>query len=70
MSTSGWTLQVTQTVTYTSHGTTATVTFDGVNIVVGCTITGVPNPSPPTTGLTFTLYEPTLAIDLNSIPFT
>jgi hypothetical protein len=37
---------------------------------VGCTITAVADPSPPTTGLTFTLYEPTLAIDLNSIPFT
>ena len=70
MSTSGWTLQVTQTITYSSHGTTVDVIFDGVTITVGCTITGVPNPSPPTTGLTFTLYEPTLAIDLNSIPFT
>ena len=41
-----------------------------MTITVGCTITGVSNPSPPTTGLTYTLYEPTLAIDLNSIPFT
>ena len=70
MSTTGWTLQVTQTVTYDSHGTSVDIVFDGVTITVGCTITGVPNPSPPTTGLTFTLYEPTLAIDLNSIPFT
>lgn len=70
MSVSGWTLQVTQTVSYTNFGTTDTITFDGVTITVGCTITGVPNPSPPTEGLTYTLYEPTLAIDLTSIPFT
>ena len=70
MSATGWTLQVTQTISYTSFGTTVDVVFDGVTITVGCTITAIADPSPPTTGLTFTLYEPTLPIDLNSILFT
>ena len=65
-----WTIRVTQTVTYASRGTTSTIVFDAVTITVGCTITNVPNPSPPTTGLTYSLYEPTLVIDLTSIPFT
>ena len=65
-----WIIEVTQTVTYTNFGTTATIVFDGIQIVVGCTITDVPNPSAPTTGLTYTLYDPSLAIDLVTIPFT
>lgn len=51
------TISVVQTITYTNFGTTATVTFDGVQVVVGCTITSVPNPTPPSTGLTYTLYD-------------
>lgn len=30
----------------------------------------MPNPSPPTTGLTYTLYETPLSLDLTTIPWT
>jgi hypothetical protein len=65
-----WSLDIVQTITYTSHGTTVTIPFTGVEITVGCTITSVPNPSPPTTGLSYTLYDPTLTIDVSGIPWT
>jgi len=65
-----WTIRVTQTVAYTSNGTTANIVFDAVTITIGCTITSIPNPSPPTTGLTYVLYDPSLSIDLTTIPFT
>ena len=67
------TISVVQTITYTNFGTSTTITFDGVTITVGCTIASVPNPSPPTSanyGLTYTLYDSQLAIDLTNIPFT
>ena len=65
-----WTIQATQVITYASFGTTKTIVFDAVQVTVGCTITSVPNPSPPTTGLTYILYDPQLVIDLTTIPFT
>ena len=60
-----WVLQITQT---TASGEDRT--FDGVTIEVGCTITDVPSPSPPTSEshqLTFTLYSTTLFIDVSDI---
>ena len=65
-----WTIYVTQTISYTSHGTTTTVEFDAVELTIGCTITAIADPSPPTSGLTYTLYEPTHTIDVSTIPFT
>ena len=61
-------------ITYTNHGGgTHTQTFDGVTIYTGCTIVDVPNPtnpSEPDYTLTYTLYEPTLTIDLTNIAWT
>jgi len=52
-----WTIKVTQTITYAAFGTPKTVVFDAVKVTVGCTISTIPNPSPPTTGLTYNLYD-------------
>lgn len=61
---------MTQTITYDSFGTSLDLTFTGVTLTIGCTIVDVPNPSPPTTGLTYTLYDPSLVIDVSGIPWT
>jgi len=70
-----WTISVVQTVTYTNHGGgTETATFTGSVITVGCTIVDIPNPTDPSEddgwALTYTLYEPTLTIDLSTIAWT
>ena len=65
-----WTIQATQTATYSSFGTKAVKTFDAMTITVSCTITSVPNPTPPNSGLTYNLYDTMLTIDLSSIKFT
>jgi hypothetical protein len=67
------TISVVQTITYTNFGTSTTITHDAVAITVGCTIASIPNPTPPdsnTHGLTYTLYDSQLSIDLTNIPFT
>jgi hypothetical protein len=40
--------------------------FDSLRIDVSCTITSIDTVAPPTTGLTYTLYDTTLPIDLSS----
>ena len=58
------------TVTYTSHGTTKVMTYDGFTVTVGCTIASVPNPTAPSTGLEYFIYDSMLVIPLSAIPFT
>lgn len=56
-----YTLRITQTPTYG-----AVETYDMLQIVITCTIASINNVAAPTTGLTYILYEQTLAIDLSS----
>ena len=66
-----WTVTVAATITYSSFSTTTYVAnYAAYDITVGCTIASVPNPSPPTTGLEYFLYDSQLVIPLSSIPFT
>lgn len=65
----GWFLTIVQTPTDTTQPVS---TFDGIKIIVQCTIASIPNPTNPTTGktLTYTLYDPTLKIDFSNIVYT
>lgn len=56
-----WTLELTQTV---ASGTNPV--FDAVVVTVECTLTSVPDPTPPATQ-TYTIYEPTMTIDLTAL---
>jgi hypothetical protein len=54
-----WTIEVTQTTTY---GTDPV--FDGVVITVDCHLTAIAVDAPPTSGLTYSLYDLPLVVDL------
>jgi hypothetical protein len=58
-----WTITITQTPT-ASNG--AVMTFDSLEIVISCTIVSIDTVTPPSSGLTYTLYDTTLTIDLSA----
>ena len=60
-----WTISVTQTTTY---GTDPV--WDAVVITVGCTISTITPDAAPTSGLTYTLYDGPLVIDLSTWAYT
>jgi hypothetical protein len=65
----GWFLTITQTPTDTTQPVS---TFDGIKLIIRCTIASIPNPTNPTQGktLSYTLYDPTLKIDFSNIVYT
>ena len=46
------------------------VTYDMLTVVISCTIASINNVAPPNTGLTYTLYDTTLSVDLSSNVYT
>ena len=60
-----WTIEVTQTTTYGDDPV-----WDAVVITVGCTIATITPDGPPTSGLTYILYDSPLLIDLQTYAYT
>ena len=60
-----WTIEVTQTTVYGDDPV-----WDAVVITVGCTIATMTPASPPTSGLTYVLYDSPLLIDLQTFAYT
>jgi hypothetical protein len=60
-----WTLQITQVNTYGDDAV-----WDGVIITVGCTISTITPDAAPNSGLTYTLYDGPLIIDLSTWAYT
>jgi len=60
-----WTIEVVTTVTYSAFGSTKVKTYDAFTVTVGCTIASVPNPTAPSSGLTYDLYATQLVIPLS-----
>jgi hypothetical protein len=67
-------VSTTMTIQYTNGGSgSETIDYEAVQWTTGCTIVDIPNPTNPDDSsytLTYTLYEPTLTIDIRDILWT
>ena len=60
-----WSLKIASTPVYGSP-----LDYNSLDIEITCTVTSLVSPAAPTSGLDYTLYDSTLAIDLSSLVYT